>query len=271
MSLPPMGPNARPTLRARPPPAFLSQLGAWISRGRVWTCRGHDQRPDRGRRRCGPRDHARLVRPGIARLLAAEAFAPEATIVAVDYDMCVPAVVAAGAALFLVDDREQYLANRHRSAVRGLSRRGGHHRRGHPGQAERPCRTGPRHPPRGRPGGRRLRGCGPAHGRGRASGWSSALTRPPRDTGHRGADHVSGRANRGGRGLIVPDGVPGSLRQEPDPTVRCPSAVRTTPSIRAMPPAASDMPVVDWRTERHASRTIGAAPARVANATSQDI
>jgi ornithine cyclodeaminase/alanine dehydrogenase-like protein (mu-crystallin family) len=40
------------------------------------------------------------------------AFATEATIVAVDYDMCVPASVAAGAGLFLVDHREQYLANR---------------------------------------------------------------------------------------------------------------------------------------------------------------
>ena len=45
-------------------------------------------------------------------LLPADAFAPDATIVAVDYDMCVPASVASDAALFLVDDREQYLANR---------------------------------------------------------------------------------------------------------------------------------------------------------------
>jgi len=40
------------------------------------------------------------------------AFAPEATIVAVDYDMCVPAALATSAALFLTDDRGQYLANR---------------------------------------------------------------------------------------------------------------------------------------------------------------
>lgn len=40
------------------------------------------------------------------------AFAPDATIVAVDYDMCVPASVAAGADLFLTDDHEQFLANR---------------------------------------------------------------------------------------------------------------------------------------------------------------
>mgnify|MGYP001818538176 CR=1 FL=1 len=42
----------------------------------------------------------------------AEAFREDATIVAVDYDMCVPAPVAKKAALFLTDDREQYLANR---------------------------------------------------------------------------------------------------------------------------------------------------------------
>jgi ornithine cyclodeaminase/alanine dehydrogenase-like protein (mu-crystallin family) len=40
------------------------------------------------------------------------AFAPHATVVAVDYDMCVPATLADGAALFLSDDREQFLANR---------------------------------------------------------------------------------------------------------------------------------------------------------------
>jgi ornithine cyclodeaminase/alanine dehydrogenase-like protein (mu-crystallin family) len=41
-----------------------------------------------------------------------DAFASEATIVAVDYDMCVPASVAVGASVFMVDHREQYLANR---------------------------------------------------------------------------------------------------------------------------------------------------------------
>jgi ornithine cyclodeaminase/alanine dehydrogenase-like protein (mu-crystallin family) len=44
--------------------------------------------------------------------LAARAFAETATIVAVDYDMCVPADLAASAGLFLVDHREQYQANR---------------------------------------------------------------------------------------------------------------------------------------------------------------
>jgi hypothetical protein len=40
------------------------------------------------------------------------AFAPDATIVAVDYDMCVPAAVAERASLFLTDDRGQFLATR---------------------------------------------------------------------------------------------------------------------------------------------------------------
>jgi len=40
------------------------------------------------------------------------AWAPDATVVAVDYDMCVPAALAADAALFLVDDRGQFLATR---------------------------------------------------------------------------------------------------------------------------------------------------------------
>ena len=44
--------------------------------------------------------------------IAESTFAPEATVVAVDYDMCVPAALANGAALFLTDDRGQYLANR---------------------------------------------------------------------------------------------------------------------------------------------------------------
>lgn len=48
--------------------------------------------------------------------LPADAFAPAATVIAVDYDMSVPATVAREAALFLVDEREQYLANR-RGAV----------------------------------------------------------------------------------------------------------------------------------------------------------
>jgi ornithine cyclodeaminase/alanine dehydrogenase-like protein (mu-crystallin family) len=47
------------------------------------------------------------------------AFGPDATIVAVDYDMCVPAALAGDAALFLVDDRGQYLANRTDRVFRG--------------------------------------------------------------------------------------------------------------------------------------------------------
>ena len=42
----------------------------------------------------------------------AEAFAPGTLVVAVDYDMCVPALVVDEAALFLVDERGQFLASR---------------------------------------------------------------------------------------------------------------------------------------------------------------
>jgi ornithine cyclodeaminase/alanine dehydrogenase-like protein (mu-crystallin family) len=48
-------------------------------------------------------------------VVPAESFAPGATIVAVDYDMCVPAIIAreaADARAFLVDDRGQYLFTR---------------------------------------------------------------------------------------------------------------------------------------------------------------
>jgi len=41
-----------------------------------------------------------------------DAFREDATIVAVDYDMCVPASLAGSTALFLTDDRGQFLANR---------------------------------------------------------------------------------------------------------------------------------------------------------------
>jgi ornithine cyclodeaminase/alanine dehydrogenase-like protein (mu-crystallin family) len=44
--------------------------------------------------------------------LPPEAFARASLVVAVDYDMCVPAAVARDASLFLVDDRLQYLATR---------------------------------------------------------------------------------------------------------------------------------------------------------------
>jgi len=54
-----------------------------------------------------------LVSFGPARqAIPASAWAPDATIVAVDYDMCVPASVVTDAGLFLVDDRGQYLSNR---------------------------------------------------------------------------------------------------------------------------------------------------------------
>jgi len=47
------------------------------------------------------------------------AFASAATIVAVDYDMCVPSSLAASADLFLTDDREQFLANRNVAVFAG--------------------------------------------------------------------------------------------------------------------------------------------------------
>ncbi len=51
--------------------------------------------------------------------IPAEAFDAQATIVSVDYDMCVPASLAAGVRLFLTDDREQFLANRTRTQFVG--------------------------------------------------------------------------------------------------------------------------------------------------------
>ena len=81
-----------------------------------------------------------------------EAFAPEATIVAVDYDMCVPASVASGADLFLVDHREQYLANHTATAFLGYPRQvttiGEAIRSG----TERPAGPGPGHASRRRSG-----------------------------------------------------------------------------------------------------------------------
>ena len=53
-----------------------------------------------------------------------EAFAPDATIVTVDYDMCAPASLATSAALFLVDDRGQFLANRTETVFRGYPEAG---------------------------------------------------------------------------------------------------------------------------------------------------
>ena len=51
--------------------------------------------------------------------IPAEAFRADATVVAVDYDMCVPASVARDAALFLTDDRGQFLPNRTRTQFAG--------------------------------------------------------------------------------------------------------------------------------------------------------
>ena len=51
--------------------------------------------------------------------IPAEAFRADATVVAVDYDMCVPATLARRAGLFLTDDREQFLANRTKTQFAG--------------------------------------------------------------------------------------------------------------------------------------------------------
>jgi ornithine cyclodeaminase len=52
-------------------------------------------------------------------LVPAEAFASCALVVAVDYDMCVPATVARDAEVFAVDDRGQFLATRSSSVFAG--------------------------------------------------------------------------------------------------------------------------------------------------------
>jgi ornithine cyclodeaminase/alanine dehydrogenase len=52
-------------------------------------------------------------------LVPAEAFATCALVVAVDYDMCVPASVAREAAVFVVDDRGQFLATRSSTVFAG--------------------------------------------------------------------------------------------------------------------------------------------------------
>jgi ornithine cyclodeaminase/alanine dehydrogenase-like protein (mu-crystallin family) len=52
-------------------------------------------------------------------VVPAETLADAGLVVAVDYDMCVPAEVARAAALFIVDDREQYLAIRSETTFAG--------------------------------------------------------------------------------------------------------------------------------------------------------
>ena len=51
--------------------------------------------------------------------VAEEAFRADATVVAVDYDMCVPAALARHTRLFLTDERDQYRANRSRTRFAG--------------------------------------------------------------------------------------------------------------------------------------------------------
>ena len=104
--------------------------------------------------------------------IPASAWAPDATIVAVDYDMCVPASVVADAALFLVDDRGQFLANRTGAGVRGLPGPGRHDRarRCSPGTARPASGPGGHHAPGRGPRGRRLRRRAPAGRRGAGAG-----------------------------------------------------------------------------------------------------
>jgi ornithine cyclodeaminase/alanine dehydrogenase-like protein (mu-crystallin family) len=55
----------------------------------------------------------------VRQTVAAEAFAGARLIVAVDYDMCVPASVAAGSSRFLTDDVAQFEATRSETVFRG--------------------------------------------------------------------------------------------------------------------------------------------------------
>ncbi len=99
-----------------------------------------------------------LVSFGPATQSVSEAsFAPDATIVAADYDMCVPASIAAGAALFLTDDRGQFLANRTATRFRRLSGAGRHHRLRHHRWDAATRWASPGHASRRRPGRCRLR------------------------------------------------------------------------------------------------------------------
>lgn len=91
--------------------ADTGRLGA--DRGRLGAIRHVDTTSDARAAIDGADLVVTIVSFGPSRqLLPADGFAPGATIVAVDYDMCVPGPLAAAAALFLVDDRDQYLANR---------------------------------------------------------------------------------------------------------------------------------------------------------------
>ena len=114
---------------ARCPPHPL-RPGRWAGRGPGPGDRGRrldpwpvrERRDHHGHQQRGP--GADLVLTMISfgprhQAVPAEALADAGLIVAVDYDMCVPAAVAGAAALFIVDDREQYLANRTESTFAG--------------------------------------------------------------------------------------------------------------------------------------------------------
>ena len=90
--------------------------------------------------------------------MTADWLAPDALVVPVDYATYCAAEVARDAALFLVDHREQFLANRDAGLFDGYPEPVGHDRRGAAGRdAEAGGRARRRHPPGRRPGRPRLR------------------------------------------------------------------------------------------------------------------
>ena len=114
----------------------------------------------------------------IRQVMTPDWLAPDALVVPVDYATYCAAAVAETAALFLVDDRGQFLANRDSGLFDGVSgpdRDPGRSaaRRDHAAA----CRTGGGDAPRRRAGRRRVRGGHPRAGRGaRARGRPAALT-----------------------------------------------------------------------------------------------
>ena len=132
--------------------------------------------------------------------------APDALIVPVDYATYLAAEVAREAALFLVDDRGQFLANRDSRPVRRLPRPDGNARRGdprrHAAAGDRSCG---RDASRGRAGGRRLRAPRSSGAR-RPSAWERSSradaaprrpssTRAPAQRRMPSARHTSGRSS----------------------------------------------------------------------------
>ena len=133
--------------------------------------------------------------------------APDALVVPVDYATYCAAEVARDAALFLVDQREQFLANRDAGLLRRLPGPDGDARRGDRRAARRGRqRPGRRDPPRRRPGRPRLR----RRDRRRAAD-ARARDRPAALTRARAAvGQTDGRSGGGGRRGVASSG--GSLR-----------------------------------------------------------